>query len=145
MTLFFGLEVDHIIDVLSTRDDLDESLSDHEAILGNLITNEEIIVVLNIEKICQLSHPKKHSPVDFNFSQKSLGKILLVEDTETIRVKVAQSLMESGFDVEVSIDGIDGLRKIAEKKCDFDLIVSDIEMPRMNGIEFARKLGPLAP
>ena len=137
---FFGLEVDHIIDVLSTRDHLDESLSDHEAILGNLITSDEIIVVLDIDKVCRHSHPRKHSPVDFNFSQKSLGKILLVEDTETIRHKVAQSLMESGFDVEVSIDGIDGLRKIAEKKCDFDLIVSDIEMPRMNGIEFARKV-----
>ena len=136
----FGLEVDQIIDVLSTRDYLDETLSDHEAILGNLVTHDEIIVVIDIEKIAQLSYPRKNLINDFNYSPKSSGRILLVEDTEAIRVKVAKSLIESGFDVEVSVDGLDGLRKIADNKCNFDIIVSDIEMPRMSGIEFARKV-----
>ena len=53
--------------------------------------------------------------------------------------------MKVVFEVEVSVDGLDGLRKIAENKCHFDLIISDIEMPRMNGIEFAKKVRSIGP
>jgi two-component system chemotaxis sensor kinase CheA len=42
--------------------------------------------------------------------------------------------------VEVATDGVDGLRKIADCRADFDLIISDIEMPKMNGFDFARKV-----
>lgn len=131
----FGLEVDQIIDVLSTRDYLDESLSTHDAITGNLVTQSEIIVVVDVEKVFELSQPKKTAR-----TVTSGNKILLVEDTDSIRNRVAQGLLESGFDVEVAVDGIDGLRKIAEHKCGFDVIISDIEMPKMNGYEFARKV-----
>ncbi len=133
----FGLEVDQIIDVLSTRDFLDDSLSTHEAITGNLVTQTEIIVVVDVDKVFELSTPKKSIT-----KTRSAGgnKILLVEDTDSIRNRVAQGLIESGYDVEVAVDGMDGLKKIAEHKCGFDLIISDIEMPKMNGYEFARKV-----
>jgi two-component system chemotaxis sensor kinase CheA len=131
----FGLEVDQIIDVLSTRDFLDESLSTHDAITGNLVTQSEIIVVVDVEKVFELSQPTK------SIRAVTTGnKVLLVEDTDSIRNRVAQGLVESGYDVEVAIDGMDGLRKIAEHKCGFDVIISDIEMPKMNGYEFARKV-----
>jgi two-component system chemotaxis sensor kinase CheA len=134
----FGLEVDQIIDVLSTRDFLDESLSTHEAIIGNLVTQEEIIVVVDVEKVAELASPNRGagraSPL------ASSKKILLVEDTESIRNRVLEGLVEHGYDVEVAVDGLDGLRKIAENKGAFDLIISDIEMPRMNGFDFAKKV-----
>lgn len=131
----FGLEVDHIIDVLSTRDYLDESLSTHDAITGNLVTQSEIIVVVDVDKVYELSQPKKT-----NRAVTAGNKILLVEDTDSIRNRVAQGLIDGGYEVECAIDGIDGLRKIAEHKCGFDLIISDIEMPKMNGYDFARKV-----
>lgn len=133
----FGLEVDQIIDVLSTRDFLDESLATHEAITGNLVTQNEIIVVVDAEKVYELSQPKKARTQTFSAFN---NKILLVEDTESIRVKIAQGLVESGYEVEVAVDGVDGLRKIAENKASFDLIISDIEMPKMNGYDFAKKV-----
>ncbi len=131
-----GIEVDQIIDVLSTRDFLDQTHSSHEAITGNLVTSNEIIVVLDVDRVFELTmvgHVTKKVPT-------TAKKILFVEDTEAIRNKVSQSLRENGFAVEVATDGIDGLRKIAEHKFDFDLIISDIEMPKMNGFEFARKI-----
>lgn len=135
----FGLEVDQIIDVLSTRDFLDESLSTHPVITGNLVTENEIVVVVDVDKIYEETQPKKtvHSFASFG---APTAKLLLVEDTESIRTKVAQGLVASGFDVEVAVDGVDGLRKIAEHKGSFDLIISDIEMPKMNGIDFAKKI-----
>lgn len=135
----FGLEVDQIIDVLSTRDHLDESLSTHDAISGNLVTTEEIIVVVDVEKIYEMTLPKKHR--DNVSALKGLSaRILLVEDTESIRNRISEALMQDGFDVETAFDGLEGLKKIAEHKCGFDLIISDIEMPKMNGYEFAKKV-----
>jgi two-component system, chemotaxis family, sensor kinase CheA len=130
-----GLEVDQIIDVLSTRDLLDNSLSNHEAIVGNLVTQNEIVVVVDVEKIMELTRSKR--PRSLTSSSK---KILLVEDTDSIRKQVSQNLSESGFVVEEAIDGVDGLQKIANAKADFDLIISDIEMPKMNGYELARRI-----
>jgi two-component system chemotaxis sensor kinase CheA len=135
----FGLEVDQIIDVLMTRDFLDDSVSTHDAIVGNLVTSNEIIVVIDVDKINEMTQTKKilRSLPDLN---TVTSKILFVEDTEAIRTKVAKGLIENGYQVEVAIDGVDGLRKIAEHKCNFDLIISDIEMPKMNGYDFVKKI-----
>lgn len=134
----FGIEVDQIIDVLSTRDYFDESVSTHDAISGNLVTQNEIIVVVDVEKIYEMTQTKKKEVLT---SISGTGrKILLVEDTESIRNKVCQDLEEQGFEVTTAFDGMEGLKKLAENKCNFDLIISDIEMPRMNGYEFAKKV-----
>ena len=132
-----GIEVDQIIDVLSTRDYFDDSVSTHEAIAGNLVTANEVIVVVDVERICHLTQNKKNAP---SFDMKSGLKILVVEDTDSIRNKVTQDLEDKGFEVFSAVDGVDGLKKIAEHKGKFDAIVSDIEMPRMNGFEFATKV-----
>jgi two-component system chemotaxis sensor kinase CheA len=141
----FGLEVDQIIDVLSTRDHLDDALSTHEAITGNLVTKDEIIVVIDVDKVFEMTLPKRHQSSGLGSISRLGAKILLVEDTESIRNKIQHSLSEDGFDVEVAIDGIEGLRKIAEHKCSFDLIISDIEMPKMNGYEFVKKVRSIGP
>lgn len=137
----YGLEVEQIIDVLSTREFLDESVSGHEAITGNIVTQTEIIVVVNAEKVVELSQPQQAAYA----SGPRTKKILIVEDTASIRATIAQSLIEGGYDVEMAVDGVDGLRKIAEHKAGFDLIISDIEMPKMDGFAFAAKVRGITP
>lgn len=137
----YGLEVEQIIDVLSTRDFLDESVTGHEAITGNIVMQHEIIVVVNAEKVVELSQPQQAT---FAAGPRT-KKILIVEDTASIRATIAQSLIEGGYDVEMAVDGVDGLRKIAEHKAGFDLIISDIEMPKMDGYAFASKVRGITP
>lgn len=134
----YGVEVDQIIDVLTTRAYLDDSVDVHPAITGNLVTENEIIVVLDMEKVIESAMPKKIMPIT-GFSQNG-SRILLVEDTDSVRNKVAGLLKDAGHNVVIACDGVEGLKKIAENKCAFDLIISDIEMPRMNGFEFTRKV-----
>lgn len=136
----FGIEVNQIIDVLSTRAYLDDSQTSHPAISGNLVTDEEIIVVVNIEKVIEKLVHYKPTIVEGQNILHSSARILLVEDTDSIRNKVHQLLSELGHSVEIAVDGVDGLKKIAEHKFQFDLIVSDIEMPKMNGFEFVKKV-----
>lgn len=63
--------------------------------------------------------------------------ILIVDDSKTVRNLVAFIMKKEGFKVTAAEDGLDGLEKLySEPK--IDLIVSDINMPRMDGITFIK-------
>jgi len=66
-------------------------------------------------------------------SVKTRKKVLVVDDSLTVRELERKLLTNRGYDVEVAVDGMDGWN--AARSGDFDLIVTDIDMPRMDGIE----------
>ncbi len=70
--------------------------------------------------------------------KQSEGHILVVDDEEMNRDMLARRLQRRGFEVSTAVDGVDALEKIAEQE--FDLVVLDIMMPRMNGIEVLERL-----
>lgn len=63
--------------------------------------------------------------------------ILIVDDSKTVRNLVAFIMKKEGFTITTAEDGLDGLEKLyaAEK---VDLIISDINMPRMDGFTFIK-------
>ncbi|MBN2029680.1 response regulator [bacterium] len=73
--------------------------------------------------------------------QKSVGdehSILLVEDDAVTRETIHQILMKEGYQVEVASDGIDALMHVAQEH--FDLIISDIRMPNLDGFQLLEKM-----
>jgi pilus assembly protein CpaE len=68
----------------------------------------------------------------------SADLILLVDDEEQIRKLLESSLLRRGYEVAVASDGIEALRQIRTKLP--DLIVTDVNMPNMNGFELTRRL-----
>jgi two-component system sensor histidine kinase and response regulator WspE len=65
-------------------------------------------------------------------------RILVVDDSLTVR-EVERRLLESrGYDVTVAVDGMDGWHTIQDGS--FDLVVTDIDMPRMDGIELVKRI-----
>jgi CheY-like chemotaxis protein len=65
-------------------------------------------------------------------------KILIVDDTKSYLLVVSQKLEEEGFSVVTAENGQEGLDAVEKEKP--DLILLDIEMPIMNGIEVSKKL-----
>jgi DNA-binding response OmpR family regulator len=66
-------------------------------------------------------------------------RTLLIDDSAEIREFVTGYVLKpQGFEVEIAIDGLDGLRKALNNPP--DLILTDFEMPRMNGLELLREL-----
>lgn len=66
--------------------------------------------------------------------------ILIVDDSKTVRNLVAFILKKEGFKVTKAEDGIDGLEKLYGAKQPVDLLISDVNMPRMDGLTFIRTL-----
>ena len=64
--------------------------------------------------------------------------ILVVDDSATVRKFVAASLNMKGFRVVTAGDGIEALERMPSEK--FDLIITDLNMPDMDGYEFIRTL-----
>lgn len=63
---------------------------------------------------------------------------LVVDDSLSARKATMQLLMDAGYEVQTAIDGLDAIEKIEAHRP--DIILSDLEMPRMNGIELTRYL-----
>jgi two-component system, OmpR family, response regulator MtrA len=66
------------------------------------------------------------------------ARILLVEDDPSIREVTAIGLRNAGFTVETAVDGRAGLDRFAA--ADFDLVLLDVMLPRMDGLEVARAI-----
>lgn|SRR5690349_16964496 len=61
-------------------------------------------------------------------------KILIIDDSATVRQQVRMALESAGFDVEEAVDGADGKDRIG-RSANLSAVVCDVNMPRMNGIE----------
>jgi two-component system, chemotaxis family, chemotaxis protein CheY len=67
-----------------------------------------------------------------------MKKILIVDDSETIRITVTATLESAGFAVLQAVDGLDGLAQLAEH--DIALVILDVNMPRLGGLEMLEKV-----
>lgn len=68
-----------------------------------------------------------------------MAQILVVDDSSTMREIVSGYLTHNGFDVAVANDGRDGL-KLLQEDSGIKLVVSDINMPNMDGLTMAEKI-----
>jgi len=65
-------------------------------------------------------------------------KILFVDDSASMRQVVGMALKTAGYEVESAVDGKDGVAKLGLGR--FDAIITDLNMPNMNGIEFIKAI-----
>ncbi len=79
-------------------------------------------------------------PVDVNKPKPVLDRhrLLVVDDSITVREMTRKLLQNRGYDVDVAVNGMDAWTAIRTNP--YDLVVSDIDMPRMNGIELVKQI-----
>lgn len=67
-----------------------------------------------------------------------MAKVLIIDDSQMVRQEISLYLKEAGYEVTEAVDGVEGLELIEGQ--DFDLILCDINMPRLSGLELLRHM-----
>jgi CheY-like chemotaxis protein len=67
-----------------------------------------------------------------------MRNILVIDNEESILLMITMALAKFGFNVEIAVDGLEGIKKFDEGR--FDLVITDILMPGLNGNDVARHI-----
>jgi two-component system, chemotaxis family, sensor histidine kinase and response regulator PixL len=114
----------------------------------SIIGNNQLALVVDIQRLLQQFSEKPFEPESFMAEVPDLPPtpaisatpttpfhVLLVEDSLTLRRTLSQLLQRSGYQVSEAKDGLEALTFL-QKQADVDLVICDIEMPRMSGFDF---------
>ena len=106
---------------------------------ASLLENGDPVLIIDVEDLVRsidsLLTGRGLSPIDAareELANSRVKRILVVDDSITVRELERQLLQARGYQVDIAVDGMDGWN--AFRGTPYDLVVSDIDMPRMDGI-----------
>lgn len=111
---------------------------------GALLDNGAVVLIIDVEdmfrSVEKLLNTGRLERIDKRGQQAEAPRkrVLVVDDSLTVRELQRKLLSHRGYDVAVAVDGMDGWNALRSE--DFDLLITDIDMPRMDGIELVTLL-----
>ena len=132
-----GLVVDEIIDIVEEHLNI-EVTSSQEGILGSAVIKEQATEVIDVGHFLPMAFADWFSRKEIRPSVTAQS-ILLVDDSAFFRNMLAPVLKAAGYRVSVAQSAHEGLGLLRSGR-DFDVVLTDIEMPEMNGFEFAEAI-----
>ncbi|MCK9220182.1 MAG: response regulator [Bacteroidales bacterium] len=109
-----------------------------------LLGNGQVIPILNIDELMEsatrisIVQPAEEISGEEEAIEHHQKYILVAEDSITLRLLLKNIIESDGYLVKTAIDGMDAFQLLKNEV--FDLVVSDVEMPRMNGFELTAKI-----
>ena len=138
---YFGVIVDDLIDQ-------QDVLLKPQSKLLKRIPNIAGATILGSGEVCMILNPPDllHSLRNGSWRNVSASsqsttvknRLLLVEDSIIIRTQMQRLLKGAGYDVTIAENGLIGWQKVQEQE--FDIVLSDVEMPQMSGLEMTAKI-----
>lgn len=112
---------------------------------GALMEDGSPVLVIDVEDMVRSvdillsgGHLERLSEGDSQLHQVRRKRILVVDDSITVREVECRILENAGYEVDVAVNGVDGWNSVRIE--DYDLVVTDVDMPRMNGIELVKQI-----
>lgn len=134
----FGVCVTEILDISLTEEKLSTHMVDRDGVSGTIFINDETVTVIDPERLVELAGLVSVQQINRIGSNYSNFKILVAEDSQLYQKLMENTLTPLGCEFDVFDNGRDALKEA--KTGAYDLIITDIEMPHMNGFEFAEEL-----
>ena len=131
-----GLLVDEIVDIVEEVLDI-EIAADRDGVMGSAVTAGKATEILDTTPYLTAAFTDWFGPQDTNGNGDGSRRVLLIDDSSFFRNLMEPLLSTAGYQVTTADDAAAAL-ELREAGVAFDVIVSDIEMPGMNGFEFAQ-------
>ena len=137
-----GLVVDAIIDIVEDRVEV-KSESRRSGVLGSAVIGGQVTELVDVQEVIAAGDPLWLSNAAGERAGVGQGRqrsrlVLLVEDSAFFRGVLRAQLEMAGYTVIEAADGVEALEKLGERAV--DVVLTDIEMPRMDGFELARRM-----
>ncbi|MEW5728292.1 MAG: chemotaxis protein CheW, partial [Pseudomonadota bacterium] len=134
-----GLVVDEIVDIVEDRLKVELSTGDTPGVIGTAVIAGKATTIVDAGYYLPQAFGDWFGRPDQEYGEDDhhAPRILLVDDSPFFRNLLTPLLSVAGYDV-LAVEGPDRALALRERGDDFDMIISDIEMPGMNGFDFAQ-------
>ncbi len=135
-----GLAVDEILDIVEDQLEIELS-SDNQGMVGSAIINGKATEIIDVAYYLKLAYSDwmNSQKAQTNIKPVENTSVLLVDDSSFFRNMLKPLLSVAGYKVTTVNTAAEAL-KLRDQGADFDLIISDIDMPEMDGFEFAQNV-----
>ncbi len=133
-----GIIMSEIIDIIRGTFIIDEMTHKQPGIMGSTIINQEITLLVDLYGVIDTIMPEWTKSLKSKTKDHKPANILVVEDSPFFLNQVVSFLSEIGYKPLTATDGAEGLDVLNREKV--DIVLTDIEMPNMNGLEMTRKI-----
>ena len=134
-----GLLASGPVDAIEVSTDIDATTLKQTGIMGSAIIGGKTTMLVDIFELVQSIHPEWFTG-DAVTGEDSQPTVLIVDDSVFFRNQVRSYLEQAGFRILEGIDGVDALRVLEENIEAISMVVTDIEMPNMDGFELTRRI-----
>ncbi len=138
-----GLMVTPPVDAQEVVLNIDSSTLKQPAISGSMIINNHTTLLVDIFELVKTLNPEwfeAEAKAAATMAEDGGKIILFAEDSAFFRNQVKQFMLEDGFKVIEAEDGLIAWELLKERVEEIDLVVTDLEMPNMDGFEFTRRI-----
>ncbi len=139
-----GLLATGPIDAIEISTDIDDITLRQTGIMGSTIISGNTTMLIDIFEIVQTVSPEWFADADAASYREDQGgpapTILIVEDSNFFRNQVKGYMEEPGFNVLEAEDGVEAWQIVEKHFNEITMVVTDIEMPNMNGFELSEKI-----
>ncbi len=125
------------VSVIEVDDGFESRIDDAKGIVGTFLYNDKLVMLLDIFCVFEQHAPDK---IKVNDSKTSHAKILVAEDSLFFRKLISQYIQREEWQVEIVNDGLEAWERLQQEPGRFNLVISDINMPRMDGFQLAVKI-----
>jgi two-component system chemotaxis sensor kinase CheA len=140
-----GLLAKPPVDAIETRVAIDGFTLKQPGISGSAVIGENTTLIVDIYELIQTVQPEWFAvrgsiEVAGDAGEVGVPHLLLVEDSDFFRNQVKKFIEDDGYSVDVAEDGLVAWNMLDADPSKYDLIVTDIEMPNMDGFELSRRI-----
>lgn len=136
-----GLIAAELNDIREVTAEIDGDTFREPGVAGSIVVDEKTVRMIDLYELGFAAHPQWFSDKPKgNVSEEQPYNILLAEDSSFFRKQAKEYLQSEGFHIVEAEDGVSAWEQLISGEHAIDLVVTDIEMPCMNGFELTRKI-----
>lgn len=137
-----GLLVPELLDIRSVPTQIDTCTFREPGIIGSIVYDRMTVRLVDLHELTRKAHPDWYETLDLAAPtpEGSTPRILVAEDSDFFRKQLISFFETEGYETAGFEDGAAAWQALQLPENRFDLIVTDIEMPNMNGLELAQRI-----